>query len=609
MKPIFSIIGLLFATAFNMQAGDIYVSTCGNDSLSGRADAPLRTVAEAMKRAREWRRLNAPEADGDIRIILSDGVYRQTEPLFVRPEDSGKPGSATIICSPEGEQAVISGGVEVTGWRQGCDDKRISPSLRDRIWVADAPMNGNRMVETRQLYVNGRKAVRASQFEPGKMERMVDFNPSELTITVPAPSIDLSSASQLEMYVHQRWAIAILRVKSITPDGNGNVVVRFHDPESRLEFAHPWPQPVIGGEKGNSSYYFANALELLDTPGEWYQDYPSGRIYYYPREGEEMNRSNVVIPVLETILAIDGTRERTVSDVRFENVAFEYAAWTRPSREGHVTLQGGFRLLDAYKLKVPGLPEKAELENQAWIARPEAAVTVSHASGIDFDRCRFSHLGATGLDFITAVKNSEVTACTFEDIGGTALQMGTFPDGGFETHVPYIPAVDSDICSDITVSGNLITDVTNEDWGCVGIGAGYVRDVTISDNELSLLNYSGICVGWGWTSLESGMRNNRITDNYVHHFASQLYDAGGIYTLSNQPGSVISGNRIENLVKAPYATNDRGFYIYFDEATDGFTVEGNLCPDPEFGYNRPGPAMKIRNNGPDVKLNNRFADK
>ena len=49
--------------------------------------------------------------------------------------------------------------------------------------------------------------------------------------------------------------------------------------------------------------------------------------------------------------------------------------------------------------------------------------------------------------------------------------------------------------------------------------------------------------------------------------------------------------------------NDRGFYIYFDEATDGFTVENNYCPDAEFGYNRPGPAMIIRNNGPHVKLN------
>ncbi len=99
------------------------------------------------------------------------------------------------------------------------------------------------------------------------------------------------------------------------------------------------------------------------------------------------------------------------------------------------------------------------------------------------------------------------------------------------------------------------------------------------------------------------MRNNRITGNHVHHFGGQLYDTGGIYTLSNQPGSIIKDNRIEHLIKAPYATNDRGFYIYFDEATDGFTVENNYCPDAEFGYNRPGPAMIIRNNGPHVKLN------
>ena len=35
---------------------------------------------------------------------------------------------------------------------------------------------------------------------------------------------------------------------------------------------------------------------------------------------------------------------------------------------------------------------------------------------------------------------------------------------------------------------------------------------------------------------------------------------------------------IEHLIDAPYATNDRAFYIYFDEATDGYTVENNWCP-------------------------------
>lgn len=603
MRFVALLVTLVLSTGIISYSGNIYVSASGgSDRADGSREHPLQTVGEALKRAREWRRLKAPEAADDIRIILDGGVYRQTSPLFLRPEDSGNQKSATVICAPEGTRAVISGGVEVTDWTRGCDDSRVAPHLRDKIWVAEAPLNGTRIVETRQLYVDGEKAQRASQFAPGVMERMVDFNTENRTITVPTPEFDLTRARQLEMFVHQRWAIAILRVKDMKDDGNGNTVVSFHDPESRLEFEHPWPQPVIGGERGNSSYFFANALELLDEPGEWYQDYPSGRIYYYPSTDEDMNNREVVVPLLETILAVEGSRERPVSDIRFENIDFEHASWLRPSHEGHVTLQGGFRLLDAYKLHIPGLPEKAELENQAWIARPEAAITVRHASGIDFTGCGFRHLGATGLDYVTAVSNSAVNGCTFEDIGGTALQMGTFPDGGFETHVPYIPAVAEDICRDIKVTANTIRNATNEDWGCVGIGAGYVRDVTIADNEVSHLNYSGICVGWGWTALESGMCNNRITGNHVHHFAAQLYDAGGIYTLSNQPGSVISGNRIEHLIDAPYATNNRAFYIYFDEATDGYTVEGNHCPNPEFGYNRPGPKLIVGDNGPHISV-------
>lgn len=604
MKQFFIIAVTVLCYGLPAVAGDIYVSPDkGNDASQGSVSAPFRTVDRALRQAREWRRLKAAEAEKGIRIILDDGVYNRITPLFLRPEDSGTPQSPTVICAANAGKAVISGGVEVTGWTRGCDDPRLPAHIRQKVWVAEAPRVGNRIVETRQLYVNGEKAKRASQFAEGVMERMKDFDAGDRTITIPTPEYDLSSAGQLEMVVHQRWAIAILRVKSMTPDGKGNTVVRFHEPESRLEFEHPWPQPVIGGERGNSSFFLVNALELLDEPGEWYQDYPSGRIYYYPKDNASMNAQQAIVPVVETLLAVEGTRERTVGNIRFENVAFEHASWLRPSYEGHVTLQGGFRLLDAYKLAVPGLPEKAELENQAWIARPEAAVTVRHAHEINFEGCTFRHLAATGLDYVTAVNNSAVSHCTFEDIGGTALQIGTFPDGGFETHVPYIPSVKEDICSDITVSGNVIRNATNEDWGCVGIGAGYVRDVTIDGNEVSHLNYSGICVGWGWTALESGMRNNRITRNHVHHFAGRLYDAGGIYTLSYQPGSVIAFNRIDNLVDAPYATNRRAFYIYFDEATDGFTVENNLCPDADFGYNRPGPALVVRNNGPEVVLN------
>lgn len=584
-------------------AGEIYVSLQGNDKNPGTKEAPFYTLNRAIKQAREWRRLNRLEVAGGIYISLEEGVYAQRNSLFLRPEDSGTPDSPTVICAVDGAHPVISGGVAVTGWKRGCNHPAIPEKLRQKIWSAEAPLIGNRRVETRQMWVNGHKVQRAAQFPDGGLEQMIDFNPEEQTITIPvSQNVNpkrLQNAGQLEMIVHQRWAIAILRVKSIDAK-DGQAVVRFHEPESHLEFAHPWPQPVIGGEKGNSSFCLTNALELLDQPGEWFQEYPSGTIYYYPQAGENMETAEVIIPALETLVTIDGTLSRPVKHIQFNGITFAHTSWMRPSFQGHVTLQGGFPLLDAYKLQEPGLPEKAELENQAWIIRPETAIRVRGAEHIDFKHCTFRHLSSTGLDYEWAVTASSVEDCQFTDIGGTALLVGAFPDGGFETHVPFIPADVRELCSHITIRNNFISNVTNEDWGCVGIGAGYVRNMDISHNEVCHLNYSGICVGWGWTSLESGMCNNRIEANYVHHFARRLYDAGGLYTLSNQPGSVMRNNRIEHLIEAPYATNDRAFYIYLDEATDGYTMENNWCPTERFDSNRPGKKNVWKNNGPQV---------
>ena len=605
MKKTFTYLSFIIFLGWfpSLFAGEIYVSLQGNDKNPGTKEAPFNTLNRAIKQAREWRRLNWPEVAGGIYIRLEEGVYAQRNSLFLRPEDSGTPDSPTVICAVDGAHPVISGGVAVTGWKRGCNHPAVPEKLKQKIWSAEAPLIGNRRVETRQMWVNGHKVQRAAQFPDGGLERMIDFNPEEQTITIPvSQSVNperLQNAGQLEMIVHQRWAIAILRVKSIDAKDR-QAVVRFHEPESHLEFAHPWPQPVIGGEKGNSSFCLTNALELLDQPGEWFQEYPSGTIYYYPQAGENMETAEVIIPALETLVTIDGTLSRPVKHIQFNGITFAHTSWMRPSYQGHVTLQGGFPLLDAYKLQEPGLPEKAELENQAWITRPETAIRVRGAEHIDFKHCTFRHLSSTGLDYEWAVTASSVEDCQFTDIGGTALLVGAFPDGGFETHIPFIPADVRELCSHITIRNNFISNVTNEDWGCVGIGAGYVRNMDISHNEVCHLNYSGICVGWGWTSLESGMCNNRIEANYVHHFARRLYDAGGLYTLSNQPGSVMRNNRIEHLIEAPYATNDRAFYIYLDEATDGYTMENNWCPAERFDSNRPGKKNVWKNNGPQV---------
>jgi hypothetical protein len=215
------------------------------------------------------------------------------------------------------------------------------------------------------------------------------------------------------MILHQRWAIAILRVKSYVIEGD-IVKLKFEEPESRLEFEHPWPQPVVNEDRGDgvlrtSSFNLLGGKGFI-KPGTWYQNnsgFSRGSIYYYPAEGEQ-NCENLAFtaPVLQTIVEVNGSLERPVHDIIFRNVSFQHAAWNRPSFKGHVTLQGGMYLLDAYKLQIPGLPEKEYLENQAWIERPEAAVSVRGGQRINFEGCEFTHLGATGLDYVWADSSS-----------------------------------------------------------------------------------------------------------------------------------------------------------------------------------------------------------
>lgn len=74
---------------FYLTAGDIYVSPYGNDKAAGTRQSPLQTLEQAIKQAREWRRLQSPETTGGINILLEEGIYPQYKSLFIRPEDSG----------------------------------------------------------------------------------------------------------------------------------------------------------------------------------------------------------------------------------------------------------------------------------------------------------------------------------------------------------------------------------------------------------------------------------------------------------------------------------------------------------------------------------------
>ena len=531
-------------------AGEIWISPKGSDFNDGTRQSPKATLTSALRQAREWRRTEDNRIQGGITIYMEGGTYAFHEPVFIRPEDSGTKESPTIIRSVGDEKVVLSGGICINGWKK-----------QGKVWVADVPAFNGRPLDFRQLWVNGKKAVRARDVEDfEKMNRICSVDEKNEILYVPAVSIRRLidnkgnlKAKYAEMVLHQMWCVANLRIRSVEVQGD-SAAIRFHQPESRIQFEHPWPRPMVTTDGHNSAFYLTNARELQDVPGEWYHDIDARKVYYYPREGEKMQEAEVIVPAVETLVRVEGTLDRPVCHIRFEKITFSYTTWMRPSEKGHVPLQAGMYLTDGYRIdpKMQRNYLNHPLDNQGWLGRPAAAVRVVAARQIDFERCRFEHLGSTGLDYEEAVQGGVVRGCLFRDIAGNGLLVGSFSPAAHETHLPYDPADRREVCTQQQINNCYFTEIGNEDWGCLAIAAGYVGDVNIEHNEISEVPYSGISLGWGWTQTVNCMRNNRVHANLIHHYAKHMYDVAGIYTLGSQPKSYVTENCVHSIYKPGY---------------------------------------------------------
>lgn len=598
MKKLF-VTAICILCSHWLLAGEIWISPKGSDFNDGTRQSPKATLTSALRQAREWRRTEDNRIQGGITIYMEGGTYAFHEPVFIRPEDSGTKESPTIIRSVGDEKVILSGGISINGWKK-----------QGKVWVADVPAFKGRPLDFRQLWVNGKKAVRARDVEDfEKMNRICSVDEKNEILYVPAVSIRRLidnkgnlKAKYAEMVLHQMWCVANLRIRSVEVQGD-SAAIRFHQPESRIQFEHLWPRPMVTTDGHNSAFYLTNARELQDVPGEWYHDMDARKVYYYPREGEKMQEAEVIVPAVETLVRVEGTVDRPVCHIRFEKITFSYTTWMRPSEKGHVPLQAGMYLTDGYRIdpKMQRNYLNHPLDNQGWLGRPAAAVRVVAAKQIDFERCRFEHLGSTGLGYEEAVQGGVVRGCLFRDIAGNGLLVGSFSPAAHETHLPYDPADRREVCTQQHINNCYFTEIGNEDWGCLAIAAGYVGDVNIEHNEISEVPYSGISLGWGWTQTVNCMRNNRVHANLIHHYAKHMYDVAGIYTLGSQPKSYVTENCVHSIYKPGYVHDpNHWFYLYTDEGSSFITVRDNWTEGEKYLQNANGPGNVWENNGPKV---------
>jgi len=509
-----------------------YVSTNGNDKNDGSEKYPLKTVSAAFEKTKE-----------DVEIIIENGCYNEYKTWNIT-------GSNITIRAKSGTNPIISGGINITGWKPAGD------SMIPGLLCADLPQE---ISYARNFYVNSRRAVRVhGEKTPNKGWELLDdphirfygeigkeSNPNDPKQTKAVYSgyltdhtemLNWRNPGDIEFVYTVGWTHCYVPVDGITKEGDG-AFVKMRMPCFRN-------CQIKGGVSIGSPNYIESAYELLSTPGQWYIDRSKRKIYYLPLENEDMQTVDCVLPLNEKFIDILGTKENPCENIKIEGINFEYSSWMKPSYEGHADIQANMTTEDGKTLlKAPG------------------AVSISKARHLIFKDCKFSKIGSCAIDINTCVSDVMINGCTFEDISAIGVQFGGFNEK--DAH----PEDERDRVSRITVKNNYFCCIGTEYYGSPAIYAGYVSDTDIVHNEICHTSYTGISVGTGWGSCEpyndtsvhfkdtpppppchkpTVCMRNRIMYNHIHNVMEKLHDGAGIYTLGLQNGSLIKGNYIHD---------------------------------------------------------------
>ena len=530
---------LINLTAFVQPSKIIFVSPQGNDSWEGTKERPFKTVQKARD---EVKTLNKTAKD-DIHVYLRGGEYQLSEPLLFTGEDTGKNGNRVIYSAYRDEVPVIHGGKTVTGWEK----------LAEGTWMAD--FKGSYF---RQLYVNGKRRVRARHPNTGNYFRVngYDFKHHEILVDKNQIKLFEDDADLVEMIIQVHWSESLLRLKSAGIYGHYNVKnanLSIHPDDAKIFFNRPHP-----GHREGQSFHFENSKAFLDEPGEWYLDRKNQKILYKPLQDETLENVNIVVPTIENLLVIKGEKENRVNSLVFDGIRFMYSNWKRPGNKPYLNIQAGF------------FNRSTNQNNTNTVLRPQAAIKATWTENIVFRNCVFKNLGSTGIDLNYGTLNSRIEGNVFEDIAGGGILIGKFvKDSLTSINEPYNPEDKSIVSTGDEISNNYFTRTGQDYYGTCAIAAGYTDNVKILHNYIYDVPYTAISVGYGWTNEDNAMKDNLIAGNEIEKAMAFLADGAGIYTLSKQPGTKLVGNYIHGLKKSAWASPWPMAGIYLDQESGG----------------------------------------
>ena len=483
-------------------------------------------------------------ASGEKYIKL-EGEFRLDKPVKIGSSLDG----ATI---DGGGKTVVSGGELITGW------------------VRDGKFLKTKAENVEALFVNG---VRANVAQDGFCFFNSQYGRNSFVVRnadiksldgVPQNKI---SNSYLDLY--SVWMNARCKILRLEKNPDGLTTTVFVENPFTASFttndlppvAHKYSLNFILSKwDKNMRFRVSNAFAALDEEGEFYFDAADKTLWYYPRKGETPENIRAVSPKLSRLFDISGeSAKKPLRNLTIKGITFEHC--------GHFPT-----------------PDWRQSPQAAFSVR--GAVFVQNAENFVFLNNTVRYTNNYGLELQNGVNGAIVEGNEFFDNGCGGVRIGDAPNPKLSKN---------DISRNIAVRDNVIYRYGRYDKAGVGVLYLDVHDISVEHNTIFDGFYTGVSGGWTWGFAPANTGNNRIVGNRIFNIGfGVLCDMGGIYTLGEHLGSVISGNRINGVYRHRYG----GWGIYNDEGSRGFVVENNYVHDvAEDSYHQHyGKNNTVRNN-------------
>lgn len=387
------------------------------------------------------------------------------------------------------------------------------------------------------LWVNGRRADAPRYPKEGYLEALdTEVNhtkglcdSSKWFIADPADLKGLEGLEDAIVNYYHFWIDAHTPIESYDPQ-SGKLVMRYY---SRFRInTEPTSAAMM-------RYYLTHLPATFGAENEWYLDRRAGKVYYV---GEA---KTALVPTLPYLFKV------TASYVRILNAELtctrgEYVSRTQGAVNDDTEVEGVGYASDGQSVcNAPG------------------TVIFENAAGCALAGCRLHGVGLHGIEIKNGCHDIRIEKNQITDLGA----------GGVKIYGGAYGAPEEKMTTHIIVCGNEIASCGRRYAAGCGILACHAAWLELSENHIHHTDYTGISVGWVWGYDESNTYCNTIRRNHIHHIGmGRLSDMGGIYLLGRQPGTVVSENRIHDVISANYG----GWGIYTDEGSSDITIENNV---------------------------------